>query len=367
MIRTIKSSGQQVMKTPGSLLLKVITVVTFAIPGILPAQDSRLLLDLRGTWKFELGDESRWSNPAFNDSKWTEIKVPGFWEDQGYPGYDGYAWYRKHIQVPQEWTQKDLQLSLGMIDDVDEVYINGEFIGFTGLFPPHYVTAYDTKRDYPVPSSILNPSGDNVIAVRVYDHELGGGIVRGNIGLFERIGLLHPEILLTGQWRFTTGDDMAWKEPGFNENGWKAVHVPAHWETQGFLDYDGFGWYRIRFTLPSDVPDRNLILLLGKIDDYDETYLNGERIGRTGPMPQKGEKARLTDDYARIRAYTIPPGTLLAGQENVLAVRVYDVYLHGGIYDGPIGIVTRDRYLHWKPARREPGSWLRDLLDAMFH
>ncbi len=349
------------------LLLSIIASVVPLRPGNLLAQETRLLLDLRGNWKFELGDESRWSDPAFNDAKWSEIKAPGYWEDQGYPGYDGYAWYRKHFRVSPEWTNKDLLLSLGFIDDVDETYVNGEFIGFDGILPPNYLTAYNTKRDYPMPASILNPSGDNVIAIRVYDHEQGGGIFQGKIGLYERIRMMHAEIPITGQWRMTTGDNILWKEPGFKDKGWKAVRVPAFWETQGFRDYDGFGWYRVRFTFPSDAPDHNLILLVGKVDDYDETYLNGELIGRMGPMPLQGEKARLTDDYSRIRAYTVPPGVLRPGQENVLAVRVYDVYLHGGIYDGPVGFITRDRYVNWRPAKRDPEMWLKNFFDLLFH
>jgi sialate O-acetylesterase len=59
------------------------------------------------------------------------------------------------------------------------------------------------------------------------------------------------------------------------------------------------------------------------------------------------------DNWMQLRAYVIPSDILIPGQENVLAVRVEDVYMHGGIYDGPIGLVTRDKYLRWKKQRDE--------------
>ena len=333
----------------------------------LEAQDVNLLVDLSGRWKFEIGDDMRRADPGFDDRKWDQIKVPSAWEDQGYPGYDGYAWYRKHFTVQSDWTSRDLLLILGRIDDVDEVYVNGEFIGFNGLFPPAYITAYAADRQYPLPAALLKPGSDNVIAVRVYDQELSGGMIEGRVGLYERKNMLRPDIQLPAVWKFRTGDDLKWKEPSLDDTGWKPVRVPAFWEIQGFKDYDGFGWYRVRFMAPGSLPDNNLVLMLGKIDDFDEAYLNGERIGRTGKMPQRGTDALQSDDYTKLRAYWIPSGLLMPGRENVLAVRVYDMFLHGGIYDGPIGIATRDHYTRYARTIQPAKGWFQDLMESIFH
>jgi sialate O-acetylesterase len=343
----------------------IVLVVTFSGPTF--AQESKLLLDLRGQWKFMLGDDPRYAELAFNDSKWVEISVPAPWEDQGYPGYDGYAWYRKHFTVPADWTSKDLLLKLGKVDDVDEVYVNGAFVGFSGTFPPHYITAYNIDRQYPISSSIFKAGADNVIAVRVYDSQLQGGITNGRAGLYERIGQLRVDLELNGDWRFKTGDDMKWKDAVWDDSNWKSVRVPAYWETQGFKDYDGFGWYRVRFKITSELLDQDLVLLVGRIDDFDETYLNGQRIGRTGLMPVRPPSSKGSTDYSKLRAYTIPAGTLHSGEENVLAVRVFDDYLHGGIYDGPIGFVTRDHYRHYHKATRKASDWFRELFQDIFH
>jgi sialate O-acetylesterase len=109
------------------------------------------------------------------------------------------------------------------------------------------------------------------------------------------------------------------------------------------------------------------MLMLGRIDDFDEAYLNGERIGKTGKMPQRASDARESNDYTKLRAYRIPSGLLMPGRENVLAVRVFDRFLHGGIYDGPIGIVTRDHYNRYARSIQSTKNWFQDLLESIFH
>jgi sialate O-acetylesterase len=309
--------------------------------------DWNTVLDLRGEWKFQTGDKMEWADPRLNDQKWETIFVPSAWEDEGFPGYDGYAWYRKSFTLPQTAADGTVYLHLGYVDDVCEVFLNGTMIGFSGSFPPDYETAYDTYQQYCLPIGILKKTGTNVIAVRVYDSQLSGGILRGKIGLYQSKKALKPDVPLPGIWEFRTGDNTAWKGTSVDESGWRDAYVPAYWETIGLRNYDGFGWYRVKFRVPESLRGKQLVLLLGKIDDIDEAYLNGERIGRTGSMGSQRELPDFNEEYREQRAYTIPRDLLVAG-ENTLAVRVYDGFRHGGIYDGPIGIVTRDRYRQWR-------------------
>jgi sialate O-acetylesterase len=156
---------------------------------------------------------------------------------------------------------------------------------------------------------------------------------------------------------------MEWKEPAFDDSTWRSIAVPAWWETQGFRDYDGYAWYRTTFTVPVRLRQERLIAVLGMIDDLDEVYLNGERIGRTGFMSSNTDRISFSDEYQEVRAYTISPELLSTGKENVLAVRVYDGFKDGGIYRGPIGIVTRDRYRVWEAARRKQDRKEWNLID----
>jgi hypothetical protein len=330
------------------------------------AQNLKQLLNLRGQWKFSLGDDMRRASASFDDGGWERIHVPGYWEDQGYPGYDGFAWYRTKFDVPRSWEGKALYVRLGRIDDVDRVFVNGKPVGGRGVFPPQYRSAYGDERRYPLPHSVLVFGGENTIAVRVYDSQMGGGIVGKEVGVMEDPGALIPDEPLEGTWRFATGDDPSWKDPSFDDARWKEIVVPSYWESQGYDNYDGYAWYRIHFHVDDATANKDIILLLGKIDDVDSVYLNGEYLGHTGKMLRPNEKGSYGNDICReLRAYPVPHGRLHAGGENLIAVKVHDNYRDGGIYEGPIGLISREHYLAW-PKRQDKHRSFWDVFDRIF-
>jgi hypothetical protein len=331
--------------------LRYFTLLMFlflSVASVAAAEDWKSVLDLRGKWKFEVGDDENRASVAFNDSKWNEIFVPAAWEDEGYPGYDGYAWYRKHFRLPSDAGKKTLLLRMGCIDDVSEIYLNGSLIGIVGGFPPDFKSAYNKEIILTVPQGSLNASGDNVIAVRVYDDQLAGGIVQGKIGLYESRTFLSPEVTLAGNWKFKRGDSENWIDPSFDDSHWNKIFVPAYWESQGNHRYDGMGWYRVHVKIPADLAGKDLVLLLGKIDDLDETYFNGKEIGHTGRIRLNPQQSSHGQEYNELRAYTLPSGLVKIDKDNIIAVRVYDAGGEGGIYEGPVGITTRERYAEWK-------------------
>ena len=342
--------------------LVLIAFLTLLLSALSISQNLKQVLDLRGNWKFELGDSSEWSQPGFDDSKWDVIHVPSPWENEGYPGYDGYAWYRKHFRVDGRFRDDPMYLRLGNIDDAGEAYLNGHMIGFVGAFPPGFHTGYGIDFRCLVPQDFLLDGADNVVAVRVYDHYKEGGITHGSVGFYHATDYLEPDFDLSGTWRFKTGDNKAWAESSFDDSRWQELRVPLMWDAQGYKDYDGFAWYRVKFKVPAEFAGKRLVLLLGKIDDNDETYLNGELIGRTGSMRRKLGGDNLNNDYQQLRAYSIPPSVLIRGQENTIAVRVLDVWMHGGIYDGPIGLIERNHYQAQRDRPRSIWDFLKQFL-----
>ena len=54
--------------------------------------------------------------------------------------------------------------------------------------------------------------------------------------------------------------------------------IPATWEQNGYPNKDGVFWFQRSFTM-SDLPRNECMLSLGKIDDSDQTYINGKLIG----------------------------------------------------------------------------------------
>lgn len=134
-------------------------------------------------WHFITGDSPEYLSPQFNDSAWTYINVPDYWEHQGFDGYDGIAWYRVHFTIHKKLPGDSVYVILGKIDDADESYLNGVRIGGMGIFPPHAATAYDKMRFYKIPTKLLKK--ENVLAVRVFDMGGPGGIVSGPIGIYD--------------------------------------------------------------------------------------------------------------------------------------------------------------------------------------
>ncbi len=132
-------------------------------------------------------------------------------------------------------------------------------------------------------------------------------------------------------WTFAQGDDLAWaRTPPATA---RPLAINAKWEDGGFPGYDGWGWYFLRVSRAALAPALGAsdggdpVLALGKIDDADEVYINGTRIGGTGTFPPS-----FTSQWSAKRAYPIP--TALLRDENLIAVRVYDGGGGGGLYEG---------------------------------
>jgi len=343
----------------------LIILISFSALSETLAAETRRLLDLRGRWKFEIGDDAKWANADYDDSDWDKIFVPSFWEDEGFPSYDGYAWYRTSFKLEKQTDASLLLLRLGQIDDVDEVFLNGRRVGGSGSFPPDFRTAYNHFREYMIPTPFFNLEGENVIAIRVYDSQLEGGITGNQIGIYERMDGMDVAIELAGSWKFRIGDNIEWHARNLDDSEWADIIVPGNWENQGYQDYNGYAWYRTTFYMPRELADEKLVLLLGKIDDLDETYVNGERIGRTGDVDDPGNRNDLGDYWQETRAYFVPADLLDPGGENTISVKVYDGFQGGGIFEGPIGISKRSVYREWDKMRKrdEGGSFWYWLLN----
>jgi hypothetical protein len=132
---------------------------------------------------------------------------------------------------------------------------------------------------------------------------------------------------LPDRWRFAAGDDGSFAHPAFDDGAWETIEVGVPWERAGHPGLDGFAWYRSRFTAPARPPAADLTLALGAIDDADETFLNGGRLGRTGVIPP-GYRA----EWQTFRRYAVPRDLVRWGEENVIAVRVYDGGGDGGMW-----------------------------------
>ncbi len=329
------------MKTVQKILTIYGIFLSFSLYG--GGFNEERIVNLRGVWKFSIGDNPEWAEPNYNDSNWERIYVPSTWEDEGFNGYDGFAWYRVNFELSGNINISTLSIELGYIDDVDEVYINGHLIGFTGGFPPDFHTAYNAYRKYPIPAEVINEHGMNTIAVRVYDTVLEGGILRGNVGIYHEERSRTTSMQLNGIWKIREGDREEWKEVDVNDDRWNNIMVPSYWRSlkHKFRIRRGFAWYRKEFTLSDELKQvEDLVIVLGKIDDFDKAYLNGHLIGWTND----GRGFGSSGSYREYRIYGLLEKHLNRNGKNVIAIQVEDMGGDAGIYEGPIGICPANEY-----------------------
>ena len=151
---------------------------------------------------------------------------------------------------------------------------------------------------------------------------------------------------LQGMWQF----HQVWGDkPIPKDDDWKKILVPSPWEHQGHPKYDGNAWYKRTFTISESILQKgeDLVLLMGKIDDFDRTYLNGNLIGKTND----GKRYGSSQSFDKKRVYRIPLELLKRGT-NTIEVFVVDMGNIGGIYEGPIGITTRSLYEKYHKSER---------------
>ncbi|QRX62623.1 9-O-acetylesterase [Dysgonomonadaceae bacterium zrk40] len=133
---------------------------------------------------------------SFPEEGWSSVTLPGPWENNGLPEFDGIAWYRKRIEIPEDWEGQDLILSLGAVDDNEETWFNGEKIGAT--------EGAGTARRYHIPGAQVK-RGEAILTVRVLDTGGLGGFMGDESDLY--IAPAGKETLrenLNGEWLFRT-------------------------------------------------------------------------------------------------------------------------------------------------------------------
>jgi len=139
-----------------------------------------------------------------------------------------------------------------------------------------------------------------------------------------------PEFqIVKGEWKFNKGDNPLWKDPDIDEGSWQIVKLPSTWEEHSNYTQDNvYGWYYREITIPAELKGKDIFINLGKIDDVDETYFNGVKVGGMGSFPPNYASA-----WDIFRHYKVPHEIIHYGGKNSIAVRVFDGIMGGGIYN----------------------------------
>lgn len=145
---------------------------------------------LNGTWKFYFVDSYKnlpagITDPSTSTSDWKDIKVPGNWERQGFGtaiytnhGYEFKARnpqppllpeetpvgvYRRDIEVPTNWNERDIYLHIAGAKSGMYVYINGKEVGYSE----------DSKNPAEFHINKYLKEGKNVLTLKIYRWSTG--------------------------------------------------------------------------------------------------------------------------------------------------------------------------------------------------
>ncbi len=138
-----------------------------------------ILLD--GSWRFHAGDDPHWADARADDGDWDTIDLtarPGShdgdvglpdyvsgWMALGHPGYTGYAWYRRVVNVPAGQASWDL-LGPTLVEDGYELYWNGQLLGGSGRLGPLPRVVGTRPLQFALPAGAAGTRG--ILALRAF-------------------------------------------------------------------------------------------------------------------------------------------------------------------------------------------------------
>lgn len=145
---------------------------------------------LNGTWKFYFVDSYKdlpenITDPTLSTDRWHDIQVPGNWEVQGYgvaiytnhgyefkprkpqpptlPEANPVGVYRRDIEIPADWMNRDIFLNIDGAKSGVYVYINGQEVGYNE----------DSKNTAEFRINPYVQAGKNVLTLKIYRWSTG--------------------------------------------------------------------------------------------------------------------------------------------------------------------------------------------------
>ncbi len=153
----------------------ILTLLAFA--ALLAGQSPALYVDLSGDWRFQTGDRPEYASAEFDDSAWPTIRLPRTGKQP-----QGYWWLRRTIDLPEWADTTQLAITIGGLNEVYEVYVNGILAGAIG--GPSFFKTYTAR-----PRTMSLPAG----AV-----PKGARRIRVSLRLWYSGNLIPPEFGLAG-------------------------------------------------------------------------------------------------------------------------------------------------------------------------
>lgn len=153
-------------------------------------ENSKFYSPLNGTWKFYFVDSyknlpANITDPTINTDSWNNIQVPGNWEVQGHgiaiytnhgyefkprnpqpptlPEANPVGVYRRDIEIPADWMDRDIYLNIDGAKSGMYVYLNGKEIGYSE----------DSKNTAEFKINPYVKAGKNTLTLKIYRWSTG--------------------------------------------------------------------------------------------------------------------------------------------------------------------------------------------------
>jgi hypothetical protein len=120
-------------------------------------------------WRFQAGDDPRWSLADWDDSQWQAFDPHKTLAQQGFADFHGFVWLRIHVRLPA--THGPWSLFLDRAGNSYQVFLDGRHIGNYGNFTSRYGYLYPVPRLFSLGDQVSSgsTSGDpSVIALRFF-------------------------------------------------------------------------------------------------------------------------------------------------------------------------------------------------------
>jgi|GEM_PF-1827183 len=172
-------------------------------------------------------------------------------------------------------------------------------------------------------------------------------------------------IELNGMWSFRIDPQNVGEASGYHtaalDGGWTRIYAPKAWERQGFREdnrraprapvggrgrgggetttgmnkpYNGFAWYRKTLVIPAAWSGKDLVLVTGNVQNWSQIYVNGQPIAQ---VRQAEEQRRVIPNTVS----DVPARLVKFGQENTIAIHVYNHDNFGGIVGGTLALYVK--------------------------
>ena len=135
------------------------------------------------------------------------------------------------------------------------------------------------------------------------------------------------ELLLDGVWRYKAdveeiGHVAGWYELDFDDSSWGEMPVPSNFaiEDADLERFFGPVWFRKAFDVPAGMDGREIRLLFEGVDYFADVWLNGTWLGEH-------------EGYFAPFEFSVT-GTLLPGEQNLIAVKVINPWDEGQLPGG---------------------------------